>query len=107
MDVGTSLNYGLTLLAALLVGTGFVFQQNAASREPESRFLSLRLMLDLMRTPRWLVGMGCMIGGQILSAWAIGHLSLSFVEPLLTTNLIFALLLAVPLSGASIGFREV
>jgi drug/metabolite transporter (DMT)-like permease len=107
MDVGTSLNYGLTLLAALLVGTGFVFQQNAASREPESRFLSLRLMLDLMRTPRWLAGMGCMIGGQILSAWAIGHLSLSFVEPLLTTNLIFALLLAVPLSGASIGFREV
>ena len=38
-----------------------------------------------------------MIGGQILAAWSIGHLELSFVEPLLATNLIFALILAVPL----------
>jgi hypothetical protein len=107
MDIDVSLNYGLTLLAALLIGTGFVFQQNAAAREPASRFLSLRLMLDLIRTPKWLAGIACMIGGQILAAWSIGHLSLSFVEPLLTTNLVFALVLAVPLSGASIRFWEV
>ena len=43
-----------------------------------------------------------MIGGQILAAWSIGHLELSFVEPLLATNLIFALMLAVPLSKASL-----
>lgn len=107
MDFDISLNYGLTLLAALLIGTGFVFQQNAAAREPASRFLSLRLMLDLVRTPKWLAGIVCMIGGQILSAWSIGHLSLSFVEPLLTMNLVFALLLAVPLSDASIKFWEI
>ena len=63
MDIDVSLNYGLTLLAALLIGTGFVFQQNAAAREPASRFLSLRLMLDLIRTPKWLAGIACMIGG--------------------------------------------
>jgi drug/metabolite transporter (DMT)-like permease len=107
VDIDISLDYGLTLLAALLIGTGFVFQQNAAAREPDSHFLSLRLIADLLRTPRWLVGIACMIGGQILSAWSIGHLELSFVEPLLTTNLIFALVLAVPLSGASIRFWEV
>jgi hypothetical protein len=107
VDIDISLDYGLTLLAALLIGTGFVFQQNAAAREPASRFLSLRLMADLLRTPRWLIGIVCMIGGQILSAWSIGHLELSFVEPLLTTNLIFALVLAVPLSGASIRFWEI
>jgi drug/metabolite transporter (DMT)-like permease len=107
VDLDISLDYGLTLLAALLIGTGFVFQQNAAAREPESRFLSLRLIVDLLRTPRWLAGIVCMIGGQILSAWSIGHLELSFVEPLLTTNLIFALVLSVPLSGASIRFWEV
>ena len=107
MDIDISLDYGITLLAALLIGTGFVFQQNVAAREPDSRFLSLRLIVDLLRTPRWLAGILCMIGGQILSAWSIGHLELSFVEPLLTTNLIFALVLAVPLSGASIRFWEV
>ena len=107
MDIDVGLNYAFTLLAALLIGTGFVFQQNAAAREPASRFLSLRLMLDLIRTPKWLVGIVCMVGGQVLAAWSIGHLSLSFVEPLLTMNLVFALLLAVPLSGASIKFWEI
>ncbi len=106
MDVDISLDYGLTLLAALLIGTGFVLQQSAAQQEPSSRFLSLRLMMDLLRTPRWLVGICCMIGGQILSAWSIGHLSLAFVEPLLTTNLVFALVLAVPLARASLKFWE-
>src|SRR2546423_6102810 len=88
----------MPLFAALLIGPGFVLQQNAASREPASRFLSLRLMADLVRAPRWLVGILAMVGGQVLAAWSIGHLTLSVVEPLLTTNLIWALLLAVPLA---------
>ena len=107
MDVDISLDYGLTLFAALLIGTGFVLQQHAAQREPASRFLSLRLMADLVRTPRWLIGIACMVGGMVLAAWSIGHLSLSFVEPLLTTNLVFALVLAVPLAKASVKFWEV
>jgi len=87
---------GHSIVVALLIGAGFVLQQHAAEREPDSRFLSLRLMTDLVRTPRWLVGILCMVGGQILAAWSIGHLSLGFVEPLLTINLVFALVLAVP-----------
>jgi drug/metabolite transporter (DMT)-like permease len=107
MDLDVSLDYGLTLLAALLIGTGFVLQQHAAQREPASRFLSLRLMTDLLRTPRWLVGIACMVAGLVLAAWSIGHLSLSFVEPLLATNLVFALVLAVPLAKASVKLWEV
>ncbi|MBO0821936.1 MAG: DMT family transporter, partial [Nocardiopsaceae bacterium] len=107
MGFDSVLNYGGTLLAALLIGTGFVLQQDAAAREPASRFLRLGLMLDLIRSPKWLGGIACMIGGQVLAAWSIGHLSLSFVEPLLTMNLVFALLLAVPLSGASIKVWEI
>jgi hypothetical protein len=107
VDVDISLNYGLTLLAALLIGTGFVLQQNAAQREPDSRYLRLRLMTDLLRTPRWLAGIGCMIGGQVLAAWSIGHLPLAFVEPLLTTNLVFALVIAVPLVKASLKLWEI
>ena len=107
MDIDVSLDYGVTLLAALLIGTGFVLQQNAAQREPDSRFLRLRLITGLLRSPRWLVGIGCMIGGQVIAAWSIGHLSLAFVEPLLTTNLVFALVIAVPLAKASLTVWEV
>jgi hypothetical protein len=99
VDIDISIDYGLTLLAALLIGTGFVLQQDAAVQEPDSRFLSLRLMTDLFRRPLWLAGIVAMVSGQVLAAWSIGHLTLSFVEPLLTTNLIWALILAVPLAA--------
>src|SRR6185437_5653248 len=52
-------------------------------------------------------GIGCMVGGQVLAAWSIGNLSLAFVEPLLTTNLVFALVLAVPIAKASLRFWEI
>jgi len=107
VDIDVSLDYGLTLLAALLVGTGFVLQQYAAQREPDSRFLSLRLILDLFHKPRWLLGIGCMVVGQVLAAWSIGNLPLAFVEPLLTTNLVFALLVAVPIAKARLRFWEI
>jgi drug/metabolite transporter (DMT)-like permease len=106
-SVSISLDYVLTLLAALLIGTGFVLQQNAAQLEPESRFLSLSLITDLLRQRRWLTGLGCMVCGQILAAWSIGNLSLGFVEPLLTTNLVFALIVAVPIAKARIRFWEI
>jgi len=106
VDLDISLDYGLTLLAALLIGTGFVLQQQIAQREPASRFLSLRLITDLLRQPRWLTGIACMIGGQVLAAWSIGNLSLAFVEPLLTTNLVFALVLAVPIAKATLRLWE-
>jgi drug/metabolite transporter (DMT)-like permease len=107
IDIDISLDYGLTLLAALLIGTGFVLQQHAAQGEPDSRFLSLRLIADLLRAPRWLTGIACMVAGQVLAAWSIGNLSLAFVEPLLTTNLVFALVLAVPLAKASLKLWEI
>ena len=99
MDTDVSIDYGLTLFAALLIGIGFVLQQDAAVLEPDSRFLSLRLMTDLFHRPLWLAGILAMISGQVLAAWSIGHLTLSVVEPLLTTNLIWALILAVPLAA--------
>jgi drug/metabolite transporter (DMT)-like permease len=107
VDIQISLDYGLTLLAALLIGTGFVLQQNMARRESDARFLSLRLIIDLFHQPRWLLGIGCMVAGQILAAWSIGRLPLAFVEPLLTTNLVFALVLAVPITKAQLRFWEI
>jgi drug/metabolite transporter (DMT)-like permease len=89
----------LGLLAALLVGAGLVLQQAAAQQAPTSYFLRLRLITDLLRRRRWLAGLAIMTSGEILSAWTIGNLELSLAEPLLSTSLIFALLIAVPLTG--------
>ncbi len=101
------MDYAITLVAALLLGIGFVLQQQSAETAPESHFLSLRLFGDLFRKRKWLAGIGFMILGQILAAWSIGHLALSLVEPLLTTNLLVALILAVPLSHQALGITEV
>ena len=102
-----AVNYALTLVAALLLGVGFVLQQHAAEQAPSSHFLTLKLIGDLFRKRLWLAGIGVMIAGQILAAWSIGNLELSIVEPLLTTNLLFALILAVPLSHQTVRVTEV
>ncbi|HXL94418.1 MAG TPA: DMT family transporter [Streptosporangiaceae bacterium] len=99
--------YATALVAAVLLGIGFVLQQYSAEQEPDSRFLSIKLIADLLRKPRWLAGIGCMIAGQLLQAWAIGHLELSLVEPLLSTYLLFALILAVPMSRQAFRLPEI
>jgi drug/metabolite transporter (DMT)-like permease len=101
------MNVAITLIAALLAGTGFVLQQHAAEQAPQSYFLRLRLITTLLLRPRWLAGVAVMAAGQLLSAWAIGHVPLSLAEPLLTSSLIFALALAVPLSGQRLRTAEV
>jgi drug/metabolite transporter (DMT)-like permease len=101
------MNIAITLIAAMLAGTGFVLQQHAAEQAPQSYFLRLRLITTLLHRPRWLAGVVVMAAGQLLSAWAIGHVPLSLAEPLLTSSLIFALALAVPLSGQRLRAAEV
>jgi drug/metabolite transporter (DMT)-like permease len=102
-----AVDYALTLVAALVLGVGFVLQQHAAEQAPKSHFLSLKLIGDLFRKRLWLAGIVAMIAGQVLAAWSIGNLELSIVEPLLTTNLLFALILAVPLSHQAVRVTEV
>ena len=96
----------ITLIAAMLAGTGFVLQQHAAEQAPHSYFLRLRLITTLLHRPRWLAGVAVMAAGQLLSAWAIGHVPLALAEPLLTSSLIFALALAIPLSGQRLQAAE-
>jgi drug/metabolite transporter (DMT)-like permease len=88
----------VTVIAAMLLGIGFVLQQHAAAKLPAS-YLHLSLIAQLARQRIWLGGVAIMVVGQGLSAWGLGHLSLTVSEPLLTTSLIFALLFAAPIYG--------
>lgn len=98
---------GITLVAAMLTGSGFVLQQHAAEQVHDAQFLHLSLIARLVRNRRWLTGIVVMVAGYLVQAWTLGHLTLSVTEPLLTTNLIFALLLAVPLSGQALRRTEI
>ncbi len=100
------MNIAIGIAAAMLVGVGLVLQQHAAEQAPKAYFLRLRLILELLHQRRWLAGIAIMVAGQVLSVWTIGHLSLSLAEPLLATELIFALILAVPLSGVRLRKSE-
>ncbi|GAA3779003.1 DMT family transporter [Streptomyces coacervatus] len=84
----------LAVSAACCLGFGFVLQQNAAQRAPLSDFLSPRLLFDLMQVPRWLGGIALMVAGMVLGAIALSQGEISLVEPLLATNLLFALALS-------------
>jgi drug/metabolite transporter (DMT)-like permease len=98
---------GITLIAAMLTGSGFVLQQHAAQQVTNAEFLRLGLIARLVRNRRWLAGIAVMTAGYLVQAWTLGHLTLSVTEPLLTTNLIFALVLAVPLSGQALRKTEI
>jgi drug/metabolite transporter (DMT)-like permease len=81
------------LAAAVLLGGGYVLQQHQAAEVPAGR-LRPGLLLVLIRRPVWLAGIATMVGGQLLGATALDLGSLVIVEPLLSTNVLFALPLA-------------
>ncbi len=103
------MSIAITLIAALLLGSGFVLQQHAAEQAPKAHFLRLALIADLLPqaagAPAGLASR-VMVAGQLVSAWSVSHISLSLAEPLLSTNLLFALALAVPLSGERLRATE-
>ncbi|MFF1923047.1 DMT family transporter [Streptomyces sp. NPDC058221] len=93
----------LAVSAACCLGFGFVLQQAAASHAPKSDYLSFRLLLDLMRVRSWLAGIGLMVCGMVLGALALGKGEVSVVEPLLATNLLFAMTLSRHRTGQRLG----
>jgi drug/metabolite transporter (DMT)-like permease len=93
------MHIAIALCAALLVGTGLVLQQSTAEQEPSKYFMHLKLIAELIRKPRWLLGIAVMTAGYVLSGYTFDNLQLTVAEPLLATNLLWALLVAIPLSG--------
>jgi drug/metabolite transporter (DMT)-like permease len=93
------MSFAIAIAAAVFIGAGLVLQQHAAEQVPQSYFLRLRLFTVLLRKPRWLLGIVVAAAGQVMSVWVLARMELTIAEPLLATNLIFALALAGPLSG--------
>ncbi|MET8269535.1 DMT family transporter [Streptomyces sp. NPDC005096] len=93
----------LAVSAACCLGFGFVLQQAAARHAPRRDYLSPRLLLDPMQVRSWLAGVGLMVSGMALGALALGKGEVSVVEPLLATNLLFAMALSRHRTGQRLG----
>lgn len=95
------------IAAAVLLGLGYVLQQRVAATAPLADLLSFRLLLDLMRRRLWWAGIGAMVAGELLAGLALHLASVGLVEPLLSANLLFALLFANLLARHRICWQEI
>lgn len=83
-----------------------VAQQRAARTVAQSRNLSFRLLTDLLHRPRWLAGVAASAAGLGLQAVALHYGGLILVQPLILTELLFALPAAVRLHRRRMSSRE-
>ena len=91
-----ALPVGLALCAALANAASSVLQRRAAAadtpQEPTGAGAFLRGLRRLLHRPDWLAGAGLLMLSALLQAWALAVGSLSLVQPLLATELLFTLL---------------
>ena len=91
--------------AALLSASAVVFQRVAIESAPHDS-LSPRLMAHALRQRGWLVGFALLLGVFALQASALRRGQLSVVQPVLTTELIFLIVILVVGFHRTVGWRE-
>jgi drug/metabolite transporter (DMT)-like permease len=96
----------LALGAALANALTSVFQRMGVEDAPEDATLRLSLLTHALRRGIWLLGFALMIASFLLQAVALHLGRLSEVQPILTTELIFLVLVLGIWFGFAIGPRE-
>ena len=95
----------IAVLAALAAGACFavggVLQQREASTRLADEALSLRLLADLAHRPASLAGIGATAGSFLFKAVALAFGPLTVVQPLIASELVFA----IPVSVRRHGFQ--
>jgi drug/metabolite transporter (DMT)-like permease len=95
-----------SIAAAAAFAISSVLEQEVASTTPARESLRLRLIADLVQRPRWVAGLAVSALGFVLQAVALGFGPLTLVEPLIVTELFFALPLAARSGHRKMGRRE-
>lgn len=100
----------IAVVTALAAGASFalasVWQQRAAASAPVELALTPRLLLLLARQPLWLAGLGAGMASFGLQALALAFGPLTLVQPLIVTELVFAIPLGLRASRARLRTRE-
>lgn len=84
----------LAVLAAALNATAAVLQRAVGRGESDRNAFSAQLLLNLLRSPLWVAGVVTIVLGFVAQASALTLGGIAEVQPLLVTELPFALLLA-------------
>lgn len=79
----------LALVASVFTASASVAQRAAAAPAPGELRFSWRLVTYLLRRPVWFVGILCMIAGFVFQLAALHFGDLSFVEPVVASELLF------------------
>ena len=105
-----ALSYGVSAGAAVLAGLSIasaaVLQQRAASRRPNDERFSLRLIGQLFHDRGWLLGLGLSVVSYGFQALALTFGPLVLVQPLVVSELLFAIPVSMHLRGLRLGMRE-
>jgi drug/metabolite transporter (DMT)-like permease len=108
--VSSAVSYGISAGAAVLGGLSIassaVLQQRAASRRPNGERFSVRLVLSLFHDRGWLLGLGLSVLSYGFQALALAFGPLVLVQPLVVSELLFAIPVSVHLRGLRLGLRE-
>ncbi len=89
--MSTAIAAAAALLAAFCFAVGSLVQQGAAARQTGKGILSFRLLLALIRQPRWVAGITLAAGSFAIQGLALAFGPLTLVQPLAATDVLFAL----------------
>lgn len=92
--------------AAAAFAVANVEQMRAARRAEAPEGVSTTLLVRLVRDRQWLIGFGASVAGYLLQAIALYLAPVVLVQPLIVTELLFALPLAAALAGRRLALRE-
>jgi len=105
------MRYAASVTFALLAAGSFalaaVAQQEATMEAPATKALSLGLIFDLLRHPKWLLGGLAMLAGFGLQATALAYGPVALVQPVIVLELVFAIPLAMLRRRRRAGSREI
>lgn len=102
MDVA----YLLAVGAAVANAASNLLQRAANRKEPSSLSMRPGLILDLLRRPIWLAGIGAVIASFLLIATALGMGRLASIEPIVVLELPLTLIGAARMLGSKLRSRE-
>lgn len=100
----------ISVLAGLAAGASFalagVLQQRVAATRPEDESLSLSLLKDLAKQKLWVAGISFAFLSYAFQSVALAFGPLALVQPLIITELLFALPLSAYLYGSRLAARD-
>ena len=98
--------YLLALLAALANALGAIFERTGVQSAPADTVMSIRLIRHAFSNAIWFLGMAMIALGFLLQAGALYFGQLSSVQPVVTTELLFLVMILGVWFRYHLGFRE-